>query len=328
MINTFLFLSVVFIGDWVTPVPHLRSPIKPFLVAIDAEGTTYIARLFESDVYRIGFDGKPLTPLGRRGQGPGEFTSPLEVTSRQNDIWVFDMMRRSLSRFEKGHFVETVSGPLTLFRFTPSIGGWIGTTNENKSKLLRIWKDFEQEGTTLLEGPPSRLSPDRTRPSMKSTISRDGRTLYAHTPAEEPEVVIIDLASMARNTVPLKRTEFPVPDGYSDREKKIWTRATGLETDPDSSKIFPQVKFIHRGPQNTALIYTARSYVNPSLPPRVLDQGGTVLTPPYLEAIEQVIDIRDGWAWVAFCDGEDSFIARLPEEDILEFSKTHSNECD
>jgi hypothetical protein len=72
-------------------------------MAIDAEGRYFVADGWQRrGVYIFSREGKFIRELSRRGQGPGEYQTPVSIAvGAQGDIWVADFMGNRISVYDK-----------------------------------------------------------------------------------------------------------------------------------------------------------------------------------------------------------------------------------
>ncbi len=89
------------------------TPVTAILVAPD--GTIWTLHRQEPVLRRWGADGRPLGRVGRRGEGPGEFTTPFAMGTMGDSLWVHDMGSQRFTRFTwDGTFLGTLPAPVDL----------------------------------------------------------------------------------------------------------------------------------------------------------------------------------------------------------------------
>jgi len=89
-------------------------------LAVDAEGRYIVADGWQSKgVYIFSRDGKFIRELGRRGQGPGEYQTPVSVTLGSNgDVWVADYAGNRISVYDnEWRFKHAILGQPRILRF-------------------------------------------------------------------------------------------------------------------------------------------------------------------------------------------------------------------
>ena len=89
-------------------------------LAVDSEGRYVIADGWQSKgVYIFSRDGKFIRELGRRGQGPGEYQTPVSVTIGSNgDVWVADYAGNRISVYDKAwRFKHAILGQPRILYF-------------------------------------------------------------------------------------------------------------------------------------------------------------------------------------------------------------------
>jgi len=92
-------------------------------LAVDAEGRIYVSQPMEQHVKVFSAQGDLLLTIGRRGEGPGEFSRPGRLGWRGDTLWVSEDRAAKVSFFEKdGTFVRshTVSRRLLQGGYVPS----------------------------------------------------------------------------------------------------------------------------------------------------------------------------------------------------------------
>jgi len=80
-------------------------------VAVDDREKIYVLDYNEAELKVFDRDGKYLKTIGRRGQGPGEFSSPFSMgITAENTIMVHDLMNRRINYFSfEGKFINSFS---------------------------------------------------------------------------------------------------------------------------------------------------------------------------------------------------------------------------
>ena len=74
-------------------------------LAVDSRGHIFVLQHQEQRIRQYDADGRFVREIGRRGQGPGEFTNPMFFGIQQDTVWVYDY---GSSRI---HFVAAGGGP-------------------------------------------------------------------------------------------------------------------------------------------------------------------------------------------------------------------------
>jgi hypothetical protein len=75
---------------------------------IDSEGNIFIANLKskENYIFKLNKEGRLMTVFGRKGQGPGEFQSPMElVVSKEDEVFITDRGKAALFN-NSGRFIR------------------------------------------------------------------------------------------------------------------------------------------------------------------------------------------------------------------------------
>lgn len=77
-------------------IPQPGEPIfsRPWAIAAESNGRVFICDGKENQVFVLNQNGNLIHTLGRKGQGPGEFLSPIELTIWNNKLFVVDACLR------------------------------------------------------------------------------------------------------------------------------------------------------------------------------------------------------------------------------------------
>jgi hypothetical protein len=78
---------------------------------VDFDGRIYVSQPRDGRVLRFDPDGTPLEPLGRRGDGPGEFRVPTNMGWTGDTLWVLDSGLRRVTFFQDGRAVRILRVP-------------------------------------------------------------------------------------------------------------------------------------------------------------------------------------------------------------------------
>ncbi len=65
---------------------------RPFRLAVDDEGNIYVLDIQAGNIKKFGPDGRLITSIGRKGQGPGELQGPLSVQMTADNELLVDCM--------------------------------------------------------------------------------------------------------------------------------------------------------------------------------------------------------------------------------------------
>jgi hypothetical protein len=78
-------------------------------VAVDDNGFLYVCDYKNRNIKKFGATGVYLKSIGRLGQGPGEFNSPMEIEVANGKLYVMDLMNMRISIFDfEGKFLKSV----------------------------------------------------------------------------------------------------------------------------------------------------------------------------------------------------------------------------
>lgn|GEM_PF-2620657 len=89
-------------------VPEPSEPIfsRPWAIAAESNGRVFICDGEENQVFVLNQSGNLIHTLGKKGQGPGEFLSPIELTISNNKLFVVDACLR-MQKFDSNlQFLE------------------------------------------------------------------------------------------------------------------------------------------------------------------------------------------------------------------------------
>lgn len=81
---------------------------RPSAVAFGDDGSVYVLNAGDSRVLHFAADWSLLGEFGAEGEGPGEFTNPVGMLRRGQEIWVFEMMRATVFSLA-GEYRRTVT---------------------------------------------------------------------------------------------------------------------------------------------------------------------------------------------------------------------------
>jgi len=106
--DVFILEEELSIGEIDGQPEYMFSNIRS--IAVDEKERIYVLDRKEAHVKVFDMNGKYLKPIGKKGQGPGEFQSPLTLMiTRQNKLVVEDIAR-ALSFFSlEGKFIRNLS---------------------------------------------------------------------------------------------------------------------------------------------------------------------------------------------------------------------------
>jgi len=119
-------------------------------VALDDQGGFYLLDKSEKVVRRYSKTGKPLSPIGGPGQGPGEFLNPTRIFYYQNRVYVVEW--QLIHEFSlDGDSVSRIRKPQGYLHFEKVVDGWVGMfglypgDREKPTKLVWFSQDLSQK---------------------------------------------------------------------------------------------------------------------------------------------------------------------------------------
>ena len=93
-------------------------------LAVTSDGAVYAVQVADGTVLVFDGSGAYRKTIGRRGQGPGEFTRPLQAGTLGDTVWVSDQELRRVSFFYRRTFLRTervtVNAKAPFFTSTPT----------------------------------------------------------------------------------------------------------------------------------------------------------------------------------------------------------------
>ena len=114
--------------DLVTTIGSLDGPDwipgQPFSIARDSRGRIHMAYPWEGLVPAFDAEGQPLPPIGRSGEGPGEYQNPFLVrVGRSDTVMVLDASRQLSVVTPSGSYVRRMRVPVQAVDFLVTDGG-------------------------------------------------------------------------------------------------------------------------------------------------------------------------------------------------------------
>lgn len=240
---------------WVRAWSHEEAGEEPLFrpLAITVAGAcdVWVADGGNAKLYRWGCDGTPLPPVGRKGEGPGEFQGPTTVQALPGDsVWVWDRMNARLTAFSgrTGALLATrrisvSSGEHGFVRaFLPARPAWLvftenypGVTPRPSEDDAFLWTiDAEgRAGRAVHRMPASETVIDRdamASSSVDAPFQRkpvvlrmpDGTVLVGNTGS--PELVRFRVGARLEEVGRVRLALFPLPVTAEERQR--WTDST------------------------------------------------------------------------------------------------------
>jgi hypothetical protein len=194
-------------------------------VQADSEGRIYAIDGRECTVKVFDAEGRFLRTIGRKGQGPGEFSIPSRnIITPQDDLVVLDAGNRRLSFFKKeGELIKELSTAKWRFaRFRVNARGEIYAdlmeVSEHGEIVLNMTKfSPDLAAPTVIASEPRPMAPDRLEPfppGFAHGMTRDGGLAWAVD--SRYEITIIDPDGKPR----MKIVKDPVSNPIREQDRK------------------------------------------------------------------------------------------------------------
>jgi len=219
-------------------------------VAVAADGRIYVAEIKQGKVLAFDSHGKFLFAFGKRGQGPGEFSSPVQISVRNMRREVFvDGSRKGVVFDLEGKFKENTIYPSAMLTVrSDEQSGLVGTIMDTSGPMGSYQLVKTGGGGSppiiLAKAPlPDLNAPDPFMPRLAWDLRPDG--IVAEGLPERYEIKIHDAAGKIIRQI--SREYDPVPVTVRDEEEYLKTvppevaAATGK---PRFSKRFPAFRRI------------------------------------------------------------------------------------
>ncbi len=239
----FRFVEELTIGGGALPPEAALSGIRD--LAVGADGRIYVADYKQGKILAFGPDGRYLFAFGKRGQGPGEFALPVQVSVRNERREIFvDGSRRGVVFDLEGRFKENTAYPLALLTVrSDERGGLAGTVMDTAPSKgiyqLVQWSPGDGKPRILATAPLIDIAaPDPFMPRLAWDLLPDGS--MAEGWPEKYEIRIHDAGGKALRIV--TRDYDPVPVTARDEEDYLKTVPPGVMAEtgkPSFSKRFP-----------------------------------------------------------------------------------------
>lgn len=195
-------------------------------VAVAADGRIYVAEIKQGKVLAFDAHGKFLFAFGKRGQGPGEFSNPIQISIRNARREVFvDAPRKGVVFDLDGRFKENTIYPSAMLTVRSdeqgALVGMVRDTNEPKGSYQLVKTGGVGSAPIVLaEAPlPDLNAPDPFMPRLAWDLRPDG--FVAEGLPEKYEIQIQDVAGMIIRRI--SREYDPVPVTARDEEEYLKT---------------------------------------------------------------------------------------------------------
>jgi len=97
---------------------------RPEGLCFGPDGACYVLNAGDCRVLQFAADWSVVRAFGRLGEGPGEFTDPTGLVIRDDELWVFQMMRATVFSLD-GRYLRTVTSRLEMHEPVVADGGFL-----------------------------------------------------------------------------------------------------------------------------------------------------------------------------------------------------------
>ena len=270
-------------------------------LALGPDGTLYSVHVSEGAVRKWSPDGHPAGTLGRKGEGPGEFSQPTSLGFWGDTLWVMDGMGMRLTEFASdGTLLGTVNPNLTpgkadLNRGFPRPmrplrdGHWYGTivraaslAGESRPRAHLV---MESDGTVL-----DTVWVEATEPRDNMTAGSGGMVIAMPQPfSDQPKSVVLDDGSLVV-------VDFRVPDEPQGATYSATKLAASGDTLWHTVLPYTPTPLPRESPDSAFDAMTAR------FPPALQDMKKGLRDklhfPPYVPVVKDVQVAEDGSVWI------------------------------
>jgi hypothetical protein len=219
-------------------------------VAVAADGRIYVAETKQRKILVFDSDGKYLFAFGKRGQGPGEFSSPIQITVRnmRREVFVDGSLKGVVFDLE-GKFKENTTYPAAMLTVRSdeqgALAGTVMDTSEPKGsyQLVKTGGDGSMPMVLAKAFLPDLSAPDPFMPRLAWDLRPDG--IVAEGLPERYEIHIHDAAGKIIRQI--SREYDPVPVTARDEEEYLKTvppEVAATTGKPRFSKRFPAFRRI------------------------------------------------------------------------------------
>jgi hypothetical protein len=299
-------------------IGNTDDPDKGFswIASIDVadDGTVFVLDSKECHVRVFDASGRLITTFGRRGQGPGEFTSPVAVGALGDSVWVNDAGNRRISFFTRtGKLISSV--PLGVASVgTGRLNAWVtGAVPRRNHTFVSVpgTGSFQLDASVDSLRIP-RLLFDTTgtvidtlgwsmQHELKATKAQIGESWAAYRPLQfssYPKTVDADTMRVIVEQGPVSAAEGRLHiTRVDDRGKAIWTRQYSY---------VPRRVTRDRTEERIAAFAKSSFSKNGALIPGATDAVRAALTfPDYFAAASRVLLGKDGTVWLGRGDQRD-----------------------
>lgn len=112
--------------NWQFKETEIYRNIRQHQIAGNDAGEIFVIDSKEKQILKISHNGQTAIRFGRRGTGPGEFRSPMQIKADQHRLYVYDSSTRKILVFDsQGAYLEEhlfTGSPLLILKTS---GGWL-----------------------------------------------------------------------------------------------------------------------------------------------------------------------------------------------------------
>ncbi len=331
----------VFIKGTGIPEPLMRDSVQ-----VAKDGTVFILDQSEQTIKRYDDKGEDKGVVGRKGEGPGEYTSPWALYLEGDEFFVRDRRARKVIVYNlKGEFIRNIKEPVDGLDIARVAGGWatgswrlgapesqvvLQLVNEDLLQPRKIleWSRAGTDGVTdvrLASTGLTRLPYNPAKNLAMMVPSLDLKTLFVYQPAESFRIAVVDVATGSSHFISLKDVKrMPFNNEWGKErlkeQQEDYNRrglAGKLQWIEGFPKFFPWVREMLAGPNGTLVI--KRWSMNPDKSDIivVVDAHGKSVNLPYKkENEERILATHDGQVLLSVIIEEQAAILKVRLADV------------
>ncbi|MDD8024999.1 MAG: 6-bladed beta-propeller [Acidobacteriota bacterium] len=230
------------IGGESLPAEAAFSVVRDLEVAPD--GRIYIADVKQDRIFVFDANGRFLTAFGKRGQGPGEFLSPMQMSlwNKKSELFV-DGMRKGVVFGLDGTYKENIQYPIDMLMVKAAESGALAGTvmryasTEDYYQLVKT-REGNAPPLILAKAPiPNPQKYDPFMPRIAWTWRGDGTIVEGY-----PERYEIKIHNADGKVVRILSRDYD-PVAVPAREKEKVLKAMAADFKPDFSNDYPAFQY-------------------------------------------------------------------------------------
>ena len=272
-------------------------------IKADDEGNIYVVDEQAHSIMVFNKDGNCLKTIGRKGQGPGEFIYPTEITIIEDKIVVYSGNRISYFTLE-GNFINSkqilMFGRIVVDSKGNILSQWPGPPGKEFFKLFL--RKFNSEGKLIhqiAESTEKVPSPNEKRDAFPKTIlftvRKDDAVVWAAT--DQYELNIVD----GNGKVFLKiKKEFNPVELTEEIKQRVIAYRGRTEDQYSFPKNLPPIRYIYADDNNRIFVCTYESQGEDKYLYDVFDEDGRYVEKVAMRGLPMFF--KNGYL---YCRGED-----------------------